>query len=168
MSLTLLDPALPGSFENIVANVKVDASERLGRCGRPRSILRLIDGLFKAPTIGLRKEILCSRSERPPRLRGDRLRLVPNLEVARDRRVADVDTEYDPDRGGFNGLFATARPRYEEVEDDPELPSVRRAAKRRFCVRGIFADFRRHDLGPNFWERSFDGTLQRELMTEPL
>ncbi len=25
-----------------------------------------------------------------------------------------------------------------------------------------------HDLGPNFWERNFDGTLQKEFMTEPL
>ena len=35
-------------------------------------------------------------------------------------------------------------------------------------MRDIFTDFKRHDLGPNFWERNFDGTLQREFMTEPL
>ena len=32
----------------------------------------------------------------------------------------------------------------------------------------IFADFKRHDLGPNFWEKNFDGTIQKEFMTEPL
>ncbi len=93
---------------------------------------------------------------------------VPDLEIKRDRRVADVETEYDAEHGGLNRLFATARTRLEVVSDDPALPPLRRAAKRRFRVRGIFTDFKRHDLGPNFWERNFDGTFQREFMTEPL
>ncbi|MGH6905855.1 MAG: di-heme oxidoredictase family protein [Geminicoccaceae bacterium] len=93
---------------------------------------------------------------------------MPNLEIERDRRVADIETEYDAERGGFNGLFANARTRLQVVADDPVLPPLRRAAKRRFRVRDIFTDFKRHDLGPNFWERNFDGTLQREFMTEPL
>jgi Di-haem oxidoreductase, putative peroxidase len=93
---------------------------------------------------------------------------VPNLEIREDRRVADVETEYDPEHGGFNGLFATAATRLQVVEDGGGLPPLRRASKRRFRVQGIFTDFKRHDLGPNFWERNFDGTLQREFMTEPL
>ena len=93
---------------------------------------------------------------------------MPNFEIKRDRRVADVETEYDAEHGGFNGLFATARARLEVVEDHGGLPPLRRASKRRFRVQGIFTDFKRHDLGPNFWERNFDGTLQRELMTEAL
>jgi hypothetical protein len=93
---------------------------------------------------------------------------MPNFEVKRDRRVADVDTEYDPEQGGFNGLFATAGTRLEVVEDGGGLPPLRRASKRRFRVQGIFTDFKRHDLGPSFWERNFDGTFQREFMTEPL
>ena len=93
---------------------------------------------------------------------------VPNLEIRQDRRVADVDTEYDPEQGGFNGLFATAGTRLEVVEDGGGLPPLRRASKRRFRVQGIFTDFKRHDLGPSFWERNFDGTFQREFMTEPL
>jgi cytochrome c peroxidase len=92
---------------------------------------------------------------------------VSNLESKQDRRVADVETEYDAEQGGFNGLFATARTRFEVVEDGG-LPPLRRASKGRFRVQGIFTDFKRHDLGPNFWERNFDGTLQREFMTEPL
>jgi hypothetical protein len=93
---------------------------------------------------------------------------VPTLQMNEDPRVADVETEYDPEQGGFNGLFATARTRLEVVPDHGGLPPLRRASKRRFRVQGIFTDFKRHDLGPNFWERNFDGTLQREFMTEAL
>jgi hypothetical protein len=92
---------------------------------------------------------------------------VPDFEIRQDRRVADVDTKYDPERGGFNGLFATADTRVEVVEDGGPWP-LRRASQGRFRVQGIFTDFKRHDLGPNFWERNFDSTLQREFMTEPL
>ena len=27
---------------------------------------------------------------------------------------------------------------------------------------------KRHDLGPAFWERNYDGTLTKQFMTEPL
>ena len=37
-----------------------------------------------------------------------------------------------------------------------------------FVVEGIFADFKRHDLGPAFHERNFDGSIQKEFVTEPL
>ena len=37
-----------------------------------------------------------------------------------------------------------------------------------FVVRNLFADMKRHDLGPNFWERNFNGTIQKLFMTEPL
>jgi mono/diheme cytochrome c family protein len=93
---------------------------------------------------------------------------IPDLPLARDRRVADVSTEYDPERGVFNGLFATAHPLVDKIPDDPTLPPLQRAAGHRFLARSIFTDFKRHDLGPNFAERNFDGTLQHEFMTEPL
>lgn len=35
-------------------------------------------------------------------------------------------------------------------------------------VRNFFADLKRHDLEPNFYERNFDGTVTRHFMTEPL
>jgi hypothetical protein len=35
-------------------------------------------------------------------------------------------------------------------------------------VENIFTDFKRHDLGPNFHERNFDGTMTTHLMTLPL
>ena len=37
-----------------------------------------------------------------------------------------------------------------------------------FVVRNIFTDFKRHDLGPNFHERNYDGTIRRQLLTTPL
>lgn len=35
-------------------------------------------------------------------------------------------------------------------------------------MRNIFADFKRHDLGPTFYERNYDGTTRTQFMTEPL
>lgn len=95
---------------------------------------------------------------------------VRNLVIEEDRRVADVETVFDPANGVFNNLFATASGRFVEVEDPdaPHLPPFRLPAGDSFVVENVFADFKRHDLGPDFWERNFDGTLQKEFMTEPL
>ncbi len=35
-------------------------------------------------------------------------------------------------------------------------------------VSDIFTDFKRHDLGPNFHERNYDGTTQTMFLTRPL
>ena len=35
-------------------------------------------------------------------------------------------------------------------------------------VQNIFTDFKRHDLGPNFYERNWDGTIQTEFLTRAL
>lgn len=35
-------------------------------------------------------------------------------------------------------------------------------------VQNIFTDFKRHDLGTNFYERNWDGTLQTLFLTKPL
>jgi hypothetical protein len=91
-----------------------------------------------------------------------------NKQLADNRELADVTTVYDPVRGVFNSLFATARRLVEKTPDNPALPPLQKPAGHRFLVRGIFADFKRHDLGPNFAERNFDGTLRHEFMTEPL
>jgi hypothetical protein len=37
-----------------------------------------------------------------------------------------------------------------------------------FLVKNIFTDFKRHDLGPNFYERNYDGTLRTQFLTTPL
>jgi cytochrome c peroxidase len=88
--------------------------------------------------------------------------------VERDRRVADVETRYDPARGIFNRLFATATPLFAEAAGSGSLPPLRNPAGGRFVVENFFADLKRHDLGPRFWERNFDGSFQKQFMTEPL
>lgn len=94
---------------------------------------------------------------------------VPNLGINYDRRVADVETVYDPAQGNpFNLLFATASTLFNAVEDDSGFPSIKEPQGNPFVVRNFFADLKRHDLGPNFHEREFDGTFRTHLMTEPL
>jgi hypothetical protein len=92
----------------------------------------------------------------------------PNLLVEKDRRVADVETFFDPERGIFNRLFAEATPLFVESDDGTGHPTLKLPAEESFLVRDIFTDFRRHDLGPAFHERRFDGGLDTEFMTEPL
>jgi len=93
---------------------------------------------------------------------------IPDLQINRDRRVADLETVYDPTRGIFNDLFATATPLFTEVNDPGPHPTLKRAALGSFLVKNIFTDFKRHDLGPNFWERNYNGTLQKEFLTTAL
>jgi hypothetical protein len=92
---------------------------------------------------------------------------VQHLVVSHDRRVADVNTVHDPVRGGFNRLFATATTLFSAYDDGESYPQLLPAGKA-FVVENIFADFRRHDLGPAFHERNYDGTRRTEFMTEPL
>jgi len=93
---------------------------------------------------------------------------VQNLTINRDRRVADVETVYDPQRGVFNELFATAALRLVETNDGSGFPTLKTPALQSFVVRNFFADLKRHDVGSKFYERNFDGTLRTEFMTEPL
>ncbi len=92
---------------------------------------------------------------------------VQNLTIDSDRRIADVETEYDPNRGIFNRLFATATELFEVSDDGEEYPQLLPKGES-FEVKNIFADFKRHDLGPAFHEREYDGTMVTEFMTEPL
>ena len=93
---------------------------------------------------------------------------VPDLAIARDRRVADVDTVFDPVRGHFNRLFATARPLYTSVQDVAGLPPLKSPSQGGFVVRDIYTDFKRHDLGPAFHEREYDTSTRRAFLTMPL
>jgi hypothetical protein len=92
---------------------------------------------------------------------------VQDLVVEGDRRVADVSTVHDPTRGVFNRLFATATTRFQIVDDGGSRPLLVPAGDS-FVVEDIFADFRRHDLGPAFHERNYDGTRRTEFLTEAL
>jgi hypothetical protein len=93
---------------------------------------------------------------------------VPDLTITRDRRVADVETVFDPVRGHFNRLFATAQGRFNTVQDVANLPPLKVAQQGTFVVRDIYTDFKRHDLGSSFHEREYDTTLRREFLTTPL
>jgi hypothetical protein len=95
---------------------------------------------------------------------------VPDLLIDHDRRVADVETIFDPDQsnGAFNHLFATAQPRFTAVDDGSSFPAIKHPNLQRFRVKSIFADFKRHDLGTAFHERNFDGTITTQFMTTPL
>jgi CxxC motif-containing protein (DUF1111 family) len=93
---------------------------------------------------------------------------IADLTIARDRRVADVDTVFDPDKGNLNRLFATARLLVANPSaiGDSTVPKI--PAFQPFRVRNIFTDFKRHDLGPNFHERNYDGSLRTQFVTFPL
>ena len=103
---------------------------------------------------------------------------VPSLTVNRDRRVADVETvfsDFTPSDGNIasdgnplNRLFSTAVQRITVIDDPVADPPLKRSNLQSFVVQNFFADLKRHDLGANFWERNFDGSLQKQSMTEPL
>jgi mono/diheme cytochrome c family protein len=93
---------------------------------------------------------------------------VPDLQLNRDRRVADVETVFDQQRGIFNNLFATASPLFTTVNDNLGFPTLKQPRLQPFLVQNIFTDLKRHDLGPGFYERNFDGTTRTEFLTMPL
>lgn len=93
---------------------------------------------------------------------------VPDLQINHDRRVADVETVFDAQRGNFNGLFATASARFITTNDNPAYPVLKLPKGDAFVVKNIFTDFKRHDVGPDFYERDYDGTVRKEFMTTPL
>jgi hypothetical protein len=93
---------------------------------------------------------------------------VADLMINHDRRVADVETVFDPVNGNFNSLFATASPLINVVNDNSGQPPLKQPMGKPFLVKNIFSDFKRHDLGPNFYERNYDGTLQTQFLTRAL
>jgi hypothetical protein len=93
---------------------------------------------------------------------------VDNLTINQDRRVADLDTVYDSTRGIFNNLFSTATPLFKVFSDSTAYPVLKLPAGNPFTATDIYTDFKRHDLGPNFYERNWDGTLQKQFLTRPL
>ena len=93
---------------------------------------------------------------------------VADLTINHDRRVADLETVYDPTKGIFNTLFATAAPLFRDVDDGTGLPHLKLPLGNSVVVKDIFTDFKRHDLGANFYERNWDGTMQTQFLTRPL
>jgi len=93
---------------------------------------------------------------------------VLDLQLNHDRRVADVETIFDPVNGVFNRLFATATPAFSAVSDGTGFPPKKVPLGGPFTVRNIGTDFKRHDLGPNFRERNYDGTIRAKIKTPEL
>lgn len=93
---------------------------------------------------------------------------VPDLVIKRDRRVADVETAFDEKIAGFNRLFATATPLFGVVADGSAHPARKLPRGKPFVVKNIFSDLKRHDLGPAFHERNYNGTLTTQFLTAPL
>jgi hypothetical protein len=91
---------------------------------------------------------------------------IQSLPINRDRRVADVNTVFDPVNGIFNRLFATASLRLTTTGDSGG--TLKLASLQPFTVDNIFTDFKRHDIGAGFYERNYDGSLQTEFLTRPL
>jgi cytochrome c peroxidase len=92
---------------------------------------------------------------------------VRNLEIRNDRRVANAETTYDPERGIFNSLFAQVTPLFKAVADGDAYPQLQPVGGK-FVVENVFTDLKRHDLGPAFHERDFDGRKITMHVTEPL
>jgi len=93
---------------------------------------------------------------------------IADMTINHDRRVADVETTYDPVNGVFNSLFATASTLYYTKDDGSGQPLLKLPLGNSFVVKDIFTDFKRHNLGTNFYERNWDGTLQTQFLTRPL
>lgn len=93
---------------------------------------------------------------------------IADLPIARDRRVASVRTAYDPIKGIFNSLYATATPLNGDIDDGTAFPHLKPALGKPFLVEAIYTDLKRHDVGPGFYEREYDGTLRKQFMTTPL
>ena len=93
---------------------------------------------------------------------------IADLQIDRDRRVASVETVYDPANARMNGLYATVAPLFSTTDDGIGHPALKLPTLQPFLVRNIFTDFKRHDLGPNFYERNYDGTIQKQFLTAAL
>ena len=101
---------------------------------------------------------------------------VTDLTINHDRRVADLEPAYDPSRACtppmqacyFNSLYATATPLFHEVDDGTGQPTLKLPLGNSFVVKDILTDLKRHDVGPNFYERNWDGSMQKQFLTRPL
>lgn len=92
---------------------------------------------------------------------------LPDFTINHDRRVADVETVFNPLTGIFNRMYATAKTRFKIEDDGQKYPKLVPSGEK-FVVKNIYTDFKRHDLGPAFHERNYDGSVQKEFITEPL
>ena len=65
-------------------------------------------------------------------------------------------------------MFATARLLLSNPSSIGQDNVAKVPAYQPFLVKNIYTDFKRHDLGPTFHERNYDGTMRNYFMTTPL
>ena len=110
------------------------------------------------------------RSAAAQRFDAHRLHALPRPEPrrsTRDRRVADVETVYDPQRGIFNRLFATADAAVRRGRRRQRASAAQAAAPRsRSSCATSSPTSSATTSGPDFHERNYDGTLRREFLTD--
>jgi hypothetical protein len=93
---------------------------------------------------------------------------IQNLQINHDRRVANVDTAFDPVHGIFNRLFSSVSSLALTMDDGSGFPPLRQPSGAPFLVQNIFTDFKRHDLGDALYERNYDGSIHKQFMTKAL
>jgi hypothetical protein len=83
--------------------------------------------------------------------------------------VANFNTVYNPTQGNeFNHLFGTHQALFTQVNDGSGFPTLKVPNLNPFLVTNIYTDFKRHDLGPNFHEINFDGSVRTQFLTMAL
>jgi hypothetical protein len=87
----------------------------------------------------------------------------PQLGFTGDRRFFHLEVGSRPGADGATDLVGSLKRLYKEGPAGELAP-----AAGPFPVAGIYTDFKHWDIGPAFFERRFDGTLQREHRTAPL
>ena len=90
---------------------------------------------------------------------------IPTFTINHDRRVADVDTVFDPAQGNpINRLFATATVKVVNglagVDDGTGLPTLKLPAGQSFVVNNFFADFKRHRPRPQLRRAELRGDVR--------
>jgi hypothetical protein len=59
---------------------------------------------------------------------------IPDLQIIRDRRVADLETVYDSENGIFNNLFGTAGALFTAQDDGSGFPTLKQPANQPFLI----------------------------------
>ena len=88
---------------------------------------------------------------------------VPSLTLNRDRRVADVETVFNPTQGVFNRLFSTAAGRFTATDDGTGHPTLKQPSLGSFVV-ATSSQIQRHDPA-RVPRAQHDGTFVRSPTT---
>jgi len=76
-----------------------------------------------------------------------------------DRRFFDLQTEFNEKTDRLEGRIQYLA----EKKGNRWLPR-----RHDFTIRGIYSDFKYHDVGPDFYQMQFDGSIIRQWRTTPL